>query len=196
MKRSFLVQTLLLTVLFAFWTANRAHAQSYSVIYNLGDGTGDPLNPQELGVVAEGRDGNLYTTTPKGGSGSGTAFKFTPSGKLTVLTNFAYAYSGLSLGTDGNFYGSTYYGGTSNRGSLFRITPKGTLTTLYNFVGGNDGANPWAPPIPAWDGNFYGTTEFGGTYGVGTAYRITPKGSLTTLFEFDGAYMAVVQSPP
>jgi uncharacterized repeat protein (TIGR03803 family) len=185
MKRSLLAQTLLLTILFVLGTNNRAHAQSYSVIYNLGDHTGDPLNPQELGVIAQGRDGNLYTTTPKGGSGSGTAFKLTPSGKLTVLTNFAYAYSGLSLGSDGNFYGSTYYGGTSNRGTLFRITPKGTLTTLYDFAGGNDGANPWAPPIPAWDGNFYGTTEFGGTDGVGTVYRITPKGKLTTLFEFN-----------
>jgi len=187
MKRSLLAQTLLLTVLLVFGTTNHAHAQSYSVIYNLGDHTGDPLNPQELGVIAQGRDGNLYTTTPKGGSGSGTAFKFTPSGKLTVLTNFAYAYSGLSLGTDGNFYGSTYYTGTSNHGTLFRIAPKGTLKTLYNFAGGNDGANPYAPPIPAWDGNFYGTSVNAGGHGCGTAYRITPKGNLTTLFEFDGA---------
>jgi uncharacterized repeat protein (TIGR03803 family) len=163
MKRSFLAQTLLLTVLFVFGTTNHAHAQSYSVIYNLGDHTGDPLNPQELGVIAQGRDGNLYTTTP--GPSSGTAFKLTPSGKLTVLTTFAYAYSGLSLGNDGNFYGSTYYVGTSNAGTLFRITPKGTLTTLYNFAGGNDGANPWAPPIPAWDGNFYGTTVNAGAHG-------------------------------
>ena len=69
MKRSFLAQTLLLTVLFVLGTTNHAHAQSYSVVYFLGDHTGDPLNPQELGVIAQGRDGNLYTTTPKGGSG-------------------------------------------------------------------------------------------------------------------------------
>jgi uncharacterized repeat protein (TIGR03803 family) len=91
------------------------------------------------------------------------------------------------LGTDGNFYGSTYSGGTSNAGTLFRITPNGTLATLYNFAGGNDGANPWAPPVPAWDGNFYGTTTNGGTDACGTAYRITLKGKLTTLFEFTGA---------
>jgi uncharacterized repeat protein (TIGR03803 family) len=187
MKRSLLAQTLLLTVLFVLGTANHAHAQSYSVIYNLGDHTGDPLNPQELGVIAQGRDGNLYTTTPNGGSSRiGTALKLTPSGKLTVLTNFAYAYSGLSLGTDANFYGSTYYTGTSNAGTLFRIAPKGTLTTLYNFAGGNDGANPYAPPIPAWDGNFYGTTVNAGAHACGTAYRITSKSNLTTLFEFDG----------
>jgi uncharacterized repeat protein (TIGR03803 family) len=187
MKRSFLAQTLLLTALFVLGTTNHAQAQSYSVIYNLGDHTGDPLNPQELGVIAQGRDGNLYTTTPSGGtSNHGTAFKLTPSGKLTVLTNFSAYYSGLSLGADGNFYGSTLHGGTSNNGTLFRITPKGTLTTLYNFFGGNDGRDPLAPPIPAWDGNFYGTTQSEGTNLCGTAYRITPKGNLTTLFEFDG----------
>jgi uncharacterized repeat protein (TIGR03803 family) len=184
MKRSLLAQTLLLTVLFVFGTTNHAQAQSYSVIYYLGDHTGDPLNPQELGVIAQGRDGNLYTTTPLGGTSS--AFRLTPSGKLTVLTNLTYAYSGLSLGTDGNFYGSTYYGGTSNDGTLFRITPKGTPTTLHNFAGGNDGANPWAPPIQAWDGNFYGTTQTAGL-GCGTAYRMTPKGKLTTLFLFNGS---------
>jgi uncharacterized repeat protein (TIGR03803 family) len=150
LKRSILAQTLLLTILFVF---DYAQAQSYSVIYNLGDHTGDPLNPQELGVIAQGRDGNMYTTTPYGGSSrSGTAFNLTPTGKLKVLTNFGpQPYSGLSLGTDGNFYGSTYYGGTSNAGTLFRITPKGTITTLYNFAAGNDGANPWAPPIQAWE---------------------------------------------
>jgi uncharacterized repeat protein (TIGR03803 family) len=189
MKRSVLAQALLLTVPFVFGTTNHAHAQSYSVIYNLGDHTGDPLNPQELGVIAQGRDGNLYTTTPSGGSGrTGTAFNLTPGGKLKVLTNFGpQPYSGLSLGTDGNFYGSTYYGGTSNAGTLFRITTKGTLTTLYSFAGGNDGANPWAPPIQAWDGNFYGTTQNAGLHACGTAYKITPKGKLTTLFEFNGA---------
>ena len=99
MKRSILAQTLLLTILFVFGTINRAQAQSYSVIYNLGDHTGDPLNPQELGVIAQGRDGNMYTTTPYGGSSrSGTAFNLTPTGKLKVLTNFGPRPTWAQLG--------------------------------------------------------------------------------------------------
>ena len=38
-------------------------------------------------------------------------------------------------GSDGNFYGTTYYGGANNVGTVFEITPGGTLTTLYSFAG-------------------------------------------------------------
>jgi uncharacterized repeat protein (TIGR03803 family) len=65
------------------------HAQTFSVLYNFGTNSGDPLQPAFEGIVAQGRDGNLYSTTPYGGTAnSGTVFKITPAGKLTVLYNF------------------------------------------------------------------------------------------------------------
>jgi uncharacterized repeat protein (TIGR03803 family) len=189
MKHSILGQTLALTILFVLGTINYAQAQGFSVIYTFGDHSGDPLNPQSVGVIAQGRDGNLYTTTPHGGStGSrGTAFRITPGGKVTVLDSFDLShiiFSGLTLGTDGNFYGSTYGGGLF--GTVFKITPQGKLTLLHNFTGHKDGAHPFPPPVQGADGNFYGTTSSRGTKNGGTAYKITPSGKLTTIFEFDG----------
>jgi len=184
--------------------AAKAQAQTVTIrsIRDLGTVAGDPINPQWVGLIAQGRDGNMYTTTPKGqASGSvGTAFKITPSGKLTVLHNFSpntkipegTPYSGLVLGTDGNFWGTTFNGGNSGCvnnqgcGQVFRMTPGGKVTFLYAFTGGNDGGNPVAPPIEASNGMFYGTTQFGGIDNFGTVYQITESGSLTTLFPFDG----------
>jgi uncharacterized repeat protein (TIGR03803 family) len=167
-----------------------AHAQTFSVKYNFGTNTGEPNNPQYEGIITQGRDGNLYSTAPGGGIGSGAMFKITPTGKLTVQHSFdagSTPYSGLTLGTDGNFYGTTYSGGTSRLGTIFKITPSGTLAVLYNFTG-SDGSTPFAPPIQGADGNFYGTTQGGGTNSLGTVYKLTPSGKLTTLYSFDGTH--------
>jgi uncharacterized repeat protein (TIGR03803 family) len=67
-----------------------AQAQNFSVLYNFGIKSGDPYNPQNAGVVAQGRDGNIYTTATRGGtSGSGAVFKVTPGGTLTVVYSSA-----------------------------------------------------------------------------------------------------------
>ena len=59
-----------------------------------------------------------------------------------------------------------------------------TLTTLTNFTGSN-GANPlFAPLLQATDGNLYGTASAGGAHGQGTVFKITPSGTLTTLYSF------------
>jgi uncharacterized repeat protein (TIGR03803 family) len=167
-----------------------AHAQTYTDLYNLGGATGDPLSPQFSGIVAQGRDGNLYSTTPAGGSAAlGAIFKITPQGTLTVLHSFngtlgKVPYGGLTLGTDGNFYGTASTGGTSNIGVVFKITPAGVFTVLHNFVSG-DGYSPYAPPIQGTDGNFYGTTIFGGSSAYGTVYKMTTSGTITVLHSFD-----------
>jgi uncharacterized repeat protein (TIGR03803 family) len=90
------------------------------------------------------------------------------------------------LGTDGNFYGTTSFGGPNNSGTVFKIKPGGALTTLHTFSGA-DGANPWTGLIQATDGNFYGTTSAGGANGGGTVFKITYGGTLTTLHGFAGA---------
>jgi uncharacterized repeat protein (TIGR03803 family) len=63
------------------------------------------------------------------------------------------------------------------------LSPAQTLSTLANFSGSN-GATPTAPLIQATDTNFYGTTSQGGAYQSGTIFKMTPSGTLTTLYSF------------
>jgi uncharacterized repeat protein (TIGR03803 family) len=136
----------------------------------------------------------------------GTVFKITPGGTLTTIYEFcsqanctdgANPSGTLVQASDGNFYGTTYSGGYYDGqphgcgdpgcGTVFKITPTGTLTTLYSFCAEkycSDGYFPVAGLIQATDGNFYGTTPGGGETGYGTVFKITPKGTLTTLFSF------------
>ena len=70
--------------------------------------------------------------------GYGTVFKVTTNGTLTTLvsfngTNGANPYAALTLGNDGNFYGTTSEGGSSGYGTVFKVTTNGTLTTLVSF---------------------------------------------------------------
>jgi uncharacterized repeat protein (TIGR03803 family) len=191
--------TLLALTIFAPTTV--AHAQAYSVLYDLGTRVGDPRNPSWPGVVAQGRDGNLYSTTAYGGvNGLGAMFKITPGGTLTVQYSFdstrGMPGSGLTLNTDGDFYGTTVNAGAADFGTVFKITPGGTLTVLHSFAGGNDGQGPVAPPIQGTDGNFYyGTTTSGGTNNFGTVYTITTSGKLTTLYSFDLTHGANPRAP-
>ncbi len=101
-------------------------------------------------------------------------------------TNGDVPLGGLVQGTDGDFYGTTTYGGAQFIGTVFKIGPSGKLTTLYSFCSQAncaDGSYPEAGLLQASDGNFYGTTSVGGAYG--TVFRITSAGSLTTLHSFD-----------
>lgn len=97
----------------------------------------------------------------------------------------------LIQANDGNFYGTTMAGGTSNMGVVFRMTPAGALTNLHSFTGA-DGKIPVAALLQAADGNFYGSTTQGGgsPASAGTIFKMTPDGTLTTLHSFsytDGA---------
>jgi uncharacterized repeat protein (TIGR03803 family) len=169
-----------------------ATAQTFKVLYNFGTVTSEPFYPYFPTNIALGRDGNFYSTMGAGGSANqGGVIRITSAGAVTVGHSFdsleGQPLSGLILGSDGNFYGTTQTGGTSGLGTVFRITPAGTFTVLHNFTGaGTDGSTPYPAPIQAADGNFYGTTIYGGSLGHGTIYKITPGGTLTTLYQFDG----------
>ncbi len=102
-------------------------------------------------------------------------------------TDGEYPFAGLVQGSDGNFYGTTLYGGANNSGTVFRISPGGSETILYSFVGlPDDGYEPDGV-VQGSDGNFYGTTEHGGKSGDGTVFRISPSGSYTNLYSFGGS---------
>ena len=169
-------------------------AQTFTMLHMF-NGT-DGANP--FGALIQATDGNFYGTTELGGdnvcqgSGCGTVFRITPDGTLTTLYSFCaqagcpdgqMPFGGLIQATDGNFYGTTLWGGAYGHGAVFKITPASTLTTLHSFDS-TDGANPYAGLIQATDGNFYGTTYAGGPYGHGAVFKITPAGTLTTLYGF------------
>jgi len=148
-------------------------------------------------TLIQGTDNNLYGTNYDGGSFSyyGTVFKINPSsGTFTSLHSFDGTdgdepIGGLTQAIDGNYYGTTQADGTNGYGTVFKITSTGTLTTLYNFCmlsACADGSFPEDGLIQGTDGNLYGTTFTGGTFGKGTIFSITTAGVLTTLHSFDG----------
>jgi uncharacterized repeat protein (TIGR03803 family) len=132
-------------------------------------------------ALVQASNGNLYGTTNAGGgiadTSDGTVFEITPGGTLTTLHSFdgfdgASPFASLVQAADGNLYGTTYVGGITNStcsegcGTIFKITTSGTLTTLYSFCSQNnctDGRQPLEGLVQDTNGNFYGTTEFGGT---------------------------------
>jgi uncharacterized repeat protein (TIGR03803 family) len=174
----------------SFVAAGAAQAQTYTVLYQFPGGFG-PSNPSAREIV-QGRDGNLYSTNAQGDTDDGAVFKITPSGTLTTLSDVSYfPAGGVTLGTDGNYYGTDQDGGPGGNcgfagcGQVYKVSPAGVETVLYNFTGFADGADPQAAPIEGADGNYYGTTvdANGGAYG--TVYKITPGGVLTTLYTFN-----------
>jgi uncharacterized repeat protein (TIGR03803 family) len=164
----------------------------FAVLYSFAENSTDPLYPS--GIIAQGRDGGLYSSTNVGGLYNlGTVFAITTAGQLSVPYNFTDPLDeyggpgwGLTLSTDGTFYGAcTYCGGGNGYGTVFKVTPSGDLTTLYDFTGQNEDAYPHAPPIQAADGWFYGTAA-GDFYGHGSeVYRMTPSGDKVTLFHLN-----------
>ncbi len=209
--RQFHLSRFILLLVVSLALAATASAQTFKVLDPNG-GSSDPL--------IQGLDGNLYGilnfTTGTYGNG-GSVVRVTPTGKSSTLYTFCsqpncadgQSPSGLLLGTDGNFYGVTLEGGSNSSidcrgeeigtcGSVFRVTPTGKFTTLYNFcalANCADGALPNSSLIQGTDGNFYGTTWYGGTSGpcygdiekptgCGTVFKITPKGVLTTVYAF------------
>ena len=163
------------------------------VLHTFG-GSADGSAP--VAPLVQATDGNFYGTTYYYGNSGGTVFRMTPGGAENVLHLFTPGSSGdgdppaapLIQATDGNFYGTTKQGGTFNNGSIFRMTPGGTFSVLHIFTGSSDGGSPEAALIQATDGNFYGTTHFGGlhagSFGGGTIFKMTPDGTVTTLHTF------------
>ena len=132
--------------------------------------------------------------------GGDVAFTTTSVSTVAVASVF-YSFTGLDdgyapeaalvQGSDGNFYGTSSSGAFYYSGTVFKISPSGSFTILYTF-GMPTGAGPEAPLVQGSDGNFYGTTTAGGEgdceAGCPTIFKISPGGTLTTLYTFTFDY--------
>jgi uncharacterized repeat protein (TIGR03803 family) len=100
--------------------------------------------------------------------------------------------AGLIEGSDGNFYGTTQFGGGTGCvaslgcGTVFKITPTGAETVLHSFKEGTNAAYPQAGLIADSAGNLYGTTWGGGASGIGTVFKVAPGGAESVLYSFKG----------
>ena len=170
-----------------------------------------------------GGDGNIYGMTPYGGdyncgydnSGCGMLFQITPSGKFTMLHAFAGSdgvrpEGGLVQDSNGNLYGTAFYGGDSKCmttgfqypfdppdydqngcGTIYKVDTSGNFTVLYTFTGKKVGGGPLGLIIDS-EGNLYGIAQNGGIYkgngqlyGLGTIFKLdTTTGAFSVLFSF------------
>ncbi|WP_392531031.1 choice-of-anchor tandem repeat GloVer-containing protein [Nostoc sp. C117] len=204
-KRALILTSLTVLALPLVLPLQKAAAFSFSPVINFNGTNG----AEPKAGVLKGSDNNLYGTTSQGGSSSnnGTAFKL--SGPtlttLTTLINFNGTASPnkgtnpvarLFQAADGTLYGVTATGGTSNLGTLFKLASPSftTLTTLVDFsgiLGTKVGGNPAGRLISGSDGNFWGTTSTGGVNNLGTIFKISPSGTLTTVAIFNGTNGAI-----
>jgi uncharacterized repeat protein (TIGR03803 family) len=162
------------------------HAQSYKVLVYFNTQPSWPFGA----AIAQSLGGSMLSTSGDDPSDlNGVAFRVETSGAMTVLHQFARATghlpaSGLTLGRDGEFYGTTMFGGINQAGSVFRMTPDGTVTTLHDFTGGDEN-HPQAAPIQSLYGDFYGTASGDDTH-PGIVYKIDSSGIYTVLHIFNG----------
>jgi uncharacterized repeat protein (TIGR03803 family) len=213
--------------LYLLWatTAIALPAQTFTTLYSFCAQTNCTDGDAPVATLVQGTDGNLYGTTIMGGTkgieygGFGVIFAVGTNGSYATVHDFdrtggsspVFPYGALIQAGNGNFYGTTWQGGTypaceNGCGTLFQIALSGssnltgTFTTIYNFCPDNscaNGANPMAGLVEAANGYLYGTAGDGGLgEGYGTIYKTTPDGAVTTVYSFcaqggaclDGSY--------
>ena len=166
----------------------------YTQLYSFQGGSTDVAYP--YGSLIQGSDGNFWGTGNQLGlggglSGNGGVFKISASGKETKVFSFVnalsdgdYPQTGLIQGSDGNFYGTTFAGGSAQFGTVFKLTPAGVETVLYNFPNQKQGAYPQLPLTQGPNGLLYGIATDCGSGGCSQAglFDITTKGAYSSLY--------------
>ncbi len=172
------LSTVLAVAVLLLAAPHKVQAQTPTVLYSFLNGSSDAAFP--MGNIVQGRDGFMYgvgAVFGRGANNTGAVYKISPAGVESVFFNFpaqfASCISGLTLGTDGNFYGTCSDNTATGQGSLYRLTPAGVFTDLHDFASGGG----FFPPIQASDGNFYGVVSPG-------IYKMTPAGVFTMIYTF------------
>ena len=201
-RRRTLFSLIVVTLLFA---ATIASSQTYTKLYSYPIGAGASSGIGAPQIMSQGRDANLYSTISNSGTPArGTAYMMTTAGAPTTVYTFcsltscadgAYPFGGVTLGFDGNFYGTTQSGGSHGVGSVFKVTPTGTLTTLWNFANGTDESVPVYTTVLGKDNNMYGVSwgQYVGQYGA--MFKVSSAGVFKALSDFNATNGAVPNLP-
>jgi uncharacterized repeat protein (TIGR03803 family) len=170
--------------------ASAAWAQYTAVtVYQYPGTSNNTTGLTNTSLIAQGPDGNLYMTDQVDGKyGSGSVYQISPSGKFSTVYSFckeagacittgALPDGGITLGSDGNFYGTVQNGGTDGFGQVFKLTPAGLRSTVYNFTGAlpGDGGAPDYPVFLATDGDLWGVQN----NSCGGLFKLTLKGKIS-----------------
>jgi uncharacterized repeat protein (TIGR03803 family) len=196
-KISILLTSLLATLAVSFLSTTPLLAQTETILHNFQQNNVDGFWPSSPLIFDA--SGNIYGTTGEGGAFAdpyGTVFQMKPAGggswDEVVLHSFNNdgidgwgAYSGAAFDASGNIFGATGYGGAYGvpggiGGTVYELVrgPGGfTEKVIHSFGNGTDGNRPESKPVFDSAGNIYGTTLYGGTYGLGTVFELKPTPS-------------------
>jgi len=165
-------------------TVFRLSGSALTVLHDFSDGT-DGAYPWAPPIQTP--DGSLYGVTFTG-SNPGIAYRIAPNGTFSTIATLPSKTSApLIMGTDGNLYGTTQYGGDFNRGTVFRLSTKGKLKILHSFDPSTEGSVPIGPVMIGIDDNFYGTTSGGGSASAGILFQLASSGTYKVLHNFQSA---------
>jgi uncharacterized repeat protein (TIGR03803 family) len=188
--RGIVVSMIAVALLFAV----AAGAQTYTKLYTYPIGAGAYSGIGFPQLMSQGRDGDLYSTIQNDGTKNvGTVYKMTTAGAPTTVYNFCsltscadggYPWGGVTLGFDGNFFGTTQGYGTHGAGTVFKVTPTGTLTTLWNFANSTDDSAPTYTTVQGQDGNMYGVSEEQYVGQNGAFFKVSAAGVFKVLKDF------------
>jgi len=192
-----------------YGTAQRGGVNDGGLIYRISPGgtfspvhrfcVGDPTcqdGARPVAVVFD-KNGNMFGTTGFAGTkGGGTVFEISSGGQFSTLYQFCSQTDcgdgiqpgALTIGNDGNLYGTAQAGGAHQGGIIFTLTTGGGgFTVLYAFCAAADcadGQEPAPSLVQGSDGFFYGTTTLGGAARFGTVFKLVASGQIDTLHTF------------
>lgn len=170
-------------------------ASQEKILFNF-DGT-NGLNPASGVAQLQAHSSAFYGTTATGGSdGAGTFYRVTAAGSGSVVRNVGGKFSpaGALTPLGNEFYGTAAANDrcrarrvTKCAGEVYAIDKFGKRRLVYAFKGGRDGAQPRGA-LTVLNGTLYGVTSYGGKYGVGTIFSVTPDGQERVLHSFVKPY--------